>query len=358
MSARARTEVGARRLLLLGGQGAALLLGFAAFAATRLRRPSQASDRRLTLLGVPLWQRGLVVTTQAVLLTVLGVALAWGAATLAAAAIGEGELARHALLASGGVLAMALLALASTVAVVCALVVNADEPGRFGALDVIAAGLALAVAAALVRGAADTEEVLRGGGSGALLIALPVAVVAIVGIVAAPCAASARPPRRARLARSPADRSPRAALDRATAGCRGNGGGVSRRQHRSRGVRGHLPRDARAGPARPGGVRARRRPRAARGSLPARPGPRGRDAGAAATARPAGRRSAGAPRDGERRRAFRRHRRRGAGGRACAAPNPSRFRPRAAEPRRRLPTSTARGWTTRCRRACARRYRA
>ena len=183
--ARARTEVGARRLLLLGGQGAALLLGFAAFAATRLRRPSQASDRRLTLLGVPLWQRGLVVTTQAVVLTVLGVALAWGAATLAAAAIGEGELARHALLASGGVLAMGLLALAATVAVVCALVVGADEPGRFGTLDVIAGGLALAVAAALVRGAAGTDEVLRGGGSGALLIALPVAVVAIVGIVAA-----------------------------------------------------------------------------------------------------------------------------------------------------------------------------
>jgi hypothetical protein len=184
-SARERTEIGARRLLLLGGQGAALLLGFAAFAATRLRRPSQASDRRLTLLGVPMWQRGLVVTTQAVLLTIVGVALAWLAATLAAAAIGEGELARHALLAPSGVLAMALLGLASTVAVVCALVANADEPGRFGALDVIAAGLALAVAAALVRGAADTEEVLRGGGSGALLIALPVAVVAIVGIVAA-----------------------------------------------------------------------------------------------------------------------------------------------------------------------------
>ena len=184
-AARARTEVGARRLLLLGGQGAALLLGFAAFAATRLRRPAQSSDRRLTLLGVPLWQRGLVVTTQAVLLTMLGVALAWGTATLAAAAIGRGEVARHALLASDGALAMALLAVASTLAVVCALVASADEPGRFGTLDVIAAGLALAVAAALVRGAADTEEVLRGGGSGALLIAMPIAVVAIVGIVAA-----------------------------------------------------------------------------------------------------------------------------------------------------------------------------
>ena len=141
-AARARTETGARRLLLLGGQGAALLLGFAAFAATRLRRPSQASDRRLTLLGVPLWQRGLVVTTQAVVLTVLGVVLAWGAATLAAAAIGEGELARHALLAPDGVLAMGLLALVSTVAVVCALVARAGELGRFGALDLIAAGLA------------------------------------------------------------------------------------------------------------------------------------------------------------------------------------------------------------------------
>lgn len=184
-SASARTEVGARRLLLLGGQGAALLLGFAAFAATRLRRPTRASDRRLSLLGVPLWQRCFVVATQAVLLTVLGIALAWGVATFAAAVIGEGELARHALLVSGGVLAMGLLALASTAAVVFALAAEADEPGRFGTLDAIAAGLVLAVAAALVRGAADTEEVLRGGGSGALLIALPVAVVAIVGILAA-----------------------------------------------------------------------------------------------------------------------------------------------------------------------------
>ena len=46
-AARDRTTIGARRLLLLGGQGAALLLAFAAFAATRLRRPAEASDRRL-----------------------------------------------------------------------------------------------------------------------------------------------------------------------------------------------------------------------------------------------------------------------------------------------------------------------
>lgn len=184
-SAQARTEIGATRLLLLGGQGAALLLGFAAFAATRLRRPSQGSDRRLTLLGVPLWQRGLVVATQAVVLTVLGVTLAWAAATLASAVLGERELARHALLGSAGALAVGLLALASTVAVVCALVSNAGQPRRFGRLDLIAAGLVVAVAAALARGAADTEEVLRGGGSGALLIALPVAVVAIAGILAA-----------------------------------------------------------------------------------------------------------------------------------------------------------------------------
>src|SRR5215207_2262484 len=184
-AARERTQVGARRLLLLGGQGAALLLGFAAFASTRLRRPSQESGLRLTLLGVPLWQRGLVVATQAVLLTVLGVALAWVSAALAAAAIGERELARNALLGSGGALAMALLALGSSVAVAGALVVRAPEPRRIGQLDLIAAGLALAVAAALVRGAADTKEVLRGGGSGALLLALPAAVVAIVGILGA-----------------------------------------------------------------------------------------------------------------------------------------------------------------------------
>src|SRR5580765_7171347 len=104
-AARDRTTIGARRRLLLGGEGAALLLAFAGFAATRLRRPSEASDRRLTLLGVPLWQRSLVVATQAFALAVAGVTLAWVVAVGGAAAFGEWTLGRHALLETRGAVA-------------------------------------------------------------------------------------------------------------------------------------------------------------------------------------------------------------------------------------------------------------
>ncbi|HET9674625.1 MAG TPA: FtsX-like permease family protein [Gaiellaceae bacterium] len=183
-AARDRTMIGARRLLLLGGQGAALLLAFAAFAATRLRRPSEASDRRLTLLGVPLWQRSLVIATQGVVLAVAGVALAWLLAIAGSAAIGEWALGRHALLGTRGVVAAGLLVLAAIAAIVVALVARA-RTGRFGALDLVAAGLVVAIAAALARGAANTDELLRGGGTGVVLLALPVALVAVVGIAAA-----------------------------------------------------------------------------------------------------------------------------------------------------------------------------
>jgi hypothetical protein len=183
-AARDRTTIGARRLLLLGGEGAALLLAFAGFAATRLRGPSEASDRRLTLLGVPLWQRGLVLATQGLVLAVVGVALAWLVAVTVAAGAGEWELAKHALLSAGGLVAAGLLALAAFAAIVVALVARM-RPGRFGALDVVAIGLVVAIAAALARGAADTDELLRGGGTGVVLLALPLAVVAVVGIASA-----------------------------------------------------------------------------------------------------------------------------------------------------------------------------
>jgi FtsX-like permease family len=183
-AARDRTTIGARRLLLLGGQGAALLLAFAGFAATRLRGPSEASDRRLTLLGVPLWQRAMVIATQSVVLAAAGVAGVWPVAVAVSAAFGEWELARHALLGANGLVAAGLLALAAFGAIVVALVAR-TRAGRFGALDLVAIGLVVAIAAALARGAADTDELLRGGGTGVVLLALPVAIVAVVGIAAA-----------------------------------------------------------------------------------------------------------------------------------------------------------------------------
>ena len=77
-----------------------------------------------------------------------------------------------------------LLALVAIAAIVVALVAR-PRSGRFGALDLVAAGLVVAIAAALARGAANTDELLRGGGTGVVLLALPVALVAVVGIAAA-----------------------------------------------------------------------------------------------------------------------------------------------------------------------------
>src|ERR671910_238350 len=85
-AARARAQAGARRLLVLGGQGALLLVAFAAFAATRVRRGARASDRRLVLLRVPRWQRAVATGTHAGTIALLGVVGAWAGARAGLAA--------------------------------------------------------------------------------------------------------------------------------------------------------------------------------------------------------------------------------------------------------------------------------
>src|SRR5436305_2399951 len=54
--------VAGRRLLLIGGESAALLLAFAVLAATGLRRDAEAEWRRLTWYGARRWQLALVST--------------------------------------------------------------------------------------------------------------------------------------------------------------------------------------------------------------------------------------------------------------------------------------------------------
>jgi len=57
--------------------------------------------------------------------------------------------------------------------------------GRFSWLDAVALALIVAVGAALTRGAADADALLREGGSGVFLFALPAAVVVIGAVVTA-----------------------------------------------------------------------------------------------------------------------------------------------------------------------------
>src|SRR5215210_2364866 len=76
-AAREAGRVAGRRLLLIGGQAAALLLAFAVLAATGLRRDAEAQWRRLTWYGARRWQLVLGSATEAGVVAVLGALLGW-----------------------------------------------------------------------------------------------------------------------------------------------------------------------------------------------------------------------------------------------------------------------------------------
>ncbi len=61
---RATSRVAGERLLILGGDAAVLLLGFAVLASSRLRRDHRAVRRRLTWIGARPWQILLVAATE------------------------------------------------------------------------------------------------------------------------------------------------------------------------------------------------------------------------------------------------------------------------------------------------------
>jgi len=184
VAARDRARVGARRLLLLGGQASALLLAFAGFAATRLRAPADADERRLVRAGVPLWQRAVGIGAQSFALAALAVTGAWAASWLVARAAAGRDVTQAALGGRDGMVAAGVLALAAAAAVAIALSARAQR-SRFGAFDAVALALVLAIAAALARGAADADEIVRGDGVGAVLLALPVAVVTVAAVATA-----------------------------------------------------------------------------------------------------------------------------------------------------------------------------
>jgi hypothetical protein len=180
-----RARVGGRRLLLVGGQGATLLLAFAVFASTRLRRAEGDARRRLVLAGLPRWQVETATASHALVLSLAGTLLA--AAIAAGVALVGGQLVRHALLAPQGLAAVSVLAAAA--ALPLALVLSAPSirfGGRsLGPVDAAALTAALIIATALARGAADAEEVLRRDDTGIMLLLLPLLAAGVAAVVTA-----------------------------------------------------------------------------------------------------------------------------------------------------------------------------
>ncbi|HSX21635.1 MAG TPA: FtsX-like permease family protein [Gaiellaceae bacterium] len=190
---RATSRVAGERLLILGGDAAVLLLGFAVLASTRLRRDHRAVRRRLTWFGARRSQMVLVAATEVAAITIVASIVGW-----IAGAGGGALFARH-LGAPGGLIVehsiftARAFGIAVALAVLTALVMLAAvrmEAVAFGGMklniaDVAALGALGAVLLALARGKADATSLAGGGGTGVVLLLLPGLVLFILAVAAA-----------------------------------------------------------------------------------------------------------------------------------------------------------------------------
>jgi hypothetical protein len=186
-------RVVSRRLFLLGGEAVALLLAFAVLAGARLRPDLEASRQRLVSSGTRTWQIWLQTACEATAPALVGTVGGWVIGTAAAAVVASsaGEpvagLLGYSVLSGAGIAAGLLLLVAAAVVLVVTLTMRPLSLGRLSVtpLDVAALGAVAAVAVALARGAADTNALLSGDGTGAVLLLLPVLVAFVAAVVVA-----------------------------------------------------------------------------------------------------------------------------------------------------------------------------
>lgn len=186
---RAATVAG-RRLLLVGGEAAALLFAFAVLAARSMRRDLEAARRRLTWYGARGWQLRLLTWTESATVAVLGTVTGWivgllvGALAAARTGAPVGAVLRESVLAPAG-LAVALgVVVVATVVIAVATSFPAREGNRVGPLDVAALAALAVVVASLAGGAADESRLARDQGTGLVLLLLP-GLIAFAAAVAA-----------------------------------------------------------------------------------------------------------------------------------------------------------------------------
>jgi hypothetical protein len=190
-AARSDATVAGRRLLLVGGEAAALLVAFAVLAAGALRRDLASARRRLTWHGARRWQRGILTATESVVVGFGGAAIGWVvgcvagavAAALAGAPVGD-VLSESALSPAGLALGLGVAALSALVIAVTVSLPPRPEGRALGLLE-LAAGLAIvAVLAVWASGTVDAGELDAGGTAPVVLLLLP-GLVAFAAAVAA-----------------------------------------------------------------------------------------------------------------------------------------------------------------------------
>jgi hypothetical protein len=184
-------KVAGRRLLLIGGEAAALLLAFAVLAAAGLRRDAEAQWRRLTWLGARRWQIVLGALAETGVVAFAGAAVGWivgsaiGALVAARAGVPAGAVLSHSVAAGRGFVLAATIAAAAATVVLLSLRAGSARLGTLTVtpLDAAAAGALIAIVLALARGAADTQNVADERGTGIVLLLLPALIAFVAAVV-------------------------------------------------------------------------------------------------------------------------------------------------------------------------------
>ena len=190
-SARQDGHVAAQRMVLIGGEISALLLGFALVAAVGLRRGVSNEARRLLQRGARRAQVWLAVTAEIGAMTLAGaitglvVGVIGVVAVARAAALPSGTILDRSLLPAAGAAVVAGAWLVSTVAIAVA-VLTAERRRTRGLrlVDVAAAGAAIAVAIGLTSGNGGADALSSSTGKRLLFTLLP-GLVCFIGAVVA-----------------------------------------------------------------------------------------------------------------------------------------------------------------------------
>lgn len=190
-AAQRAADVAGTRLLLVGGEGAALLLAFTVLAARGMRRDLEAARRRLTWFGARRWQLALLSGVESAAAAFVGVLVGWlaGIAVAGIAARLTGapvpDILRESVLSPFGLGLAGATAIAAAALVWITVSRPPREGARFGTLDVVALAALAVTAVALVGGVADEEQLARGEGSALLLLLLPGLIAIAAAILVA-----------------------------------------------------------------------------------------------------------------------------------------------------------------------------
>ncbi len=186
----ASATVAGRRLLLVGGEAAALLFAFAVLAARSMRRDLEAARRRLTWYGARRWQLRLLTVTESAIVAVAGAVIGWlvgvvvGGLAASRAGAPVGAVLRESVLSPAGLAVAAGVVVLATLVVAVATAMPARDENRLGLLDLAAAGSIALVLAALRGGAADESRLASSQNAGLVLLLLP-GLIAFAAAVAA-----------------------------------------------------------------------------------------------------------------------------------------------------------------------------